>query len=127
RLVVGNLRQRVEAVDCRIDRAAFFRQQRLGSAPDRFAIVDHKDLEALKACLRAYCVTGRHALLLAVRAAAAPIAPWRHLTNSTRLLTHRLRGFQRLVRRLEGCRPKARTSRTRLSKAAPRPRVRKLW
>src|SRR5690606_27472814 len=72
RLVICDLRQRVEPVDRRVNRASFLREQRLGSATDGLAVVDHKDLEALQARPRAYRVTGRHALLPALRRPPLP-------------------------------------------------------
>ena len=46
RLVVGDLRQRVKAVDRRVHLATFLRQQRLGGAADRLAVVDDQHFEA---------------------------------------------------------------------------------
>ena len=47
-LMIGDLGECVEAVDRRVDLAAFLRQQGLGGAPDRLAVVDDKDLQALE-------------------------------------------------------------------------------
>ena len=44
-LVIGNLGQGIEAVDGGEDLTAFLREQRLGGAPDRLAVVDHEYLQ----------------------------------------------------------------------------------
>src|SRR5262249_50361644 len=48
RLVVRNFRERIEAVDGRIDLAPLLGEERLGRAADRLTVVDHQDLETLE-------------------------------------------------------------------------------
>src|SRR6266480_1094634 len=47
RLMVGDLGERIEAIDRREDLAALLRQQRLGRAANGLAVVDDEDLQAL--------------------------------------------------------------------------------
>jgi hypothetical protein len=47
-LVVGDLGQRVEAVDRGEHLAALLREQRFGGAPDRLAVVDDEHLEPVQ-------------------------------------------------------------------------------
>src|SRR3954470_18474504 len=51
--MVGDLRQRIESIDCREHLAPLLRKECLGSPADGLAVVDHQDLEALKLCIRA--------------------------------------------------------------------------
>ncbi len=48
RLVVGDLGQRVEAIDGGEDLATLLRQQGLGSAPDGLAVVDDEHFQPLE-------------------------------------------------------------------------------
>ena len=48
RLVIGDLRQCVESVDCREDLATFLGQQRFGGSADGFAVINDENLEAVQ-------------------------------------------------------------------------------
>ena len=74
--MVGDLRQRVEAVFGGEDLAAFLGQQRFGGAPNRLAVVDHEHLEPVQGLL----ALATHALLLCLLPPARRV----NITNPAR-------------------------------------------